>query len=79
MKYNKEDEDFAAKKEDRDNYCGLKISVKKNGSVSGSFKVYLVKSEKKLKTVSAKVSGKLGGTLKVTIKGAGGSYEATLE
>ena len=79
VKYNKEDEDFSVKNDERDNYCGLKISVKKNGSVSGSFKVYLVKSAKKLKTVSAKVSGKLGGALRVTIKGAGGSYEATLE
>ena len=33
------------------------------------FKVYVAKSEKKLKSYSAKFSGKLGGTIKITVKG----------
>ncbi len=79
VKYSKESESFDVKKDDRENYCSLKISIKKNGTVSGSFKVYVAKSEKKVKALTAKVSGRLGNTLKVTVKGVSGSYEATLE
>ena len=79
VKYSKETESFDVKNDERENYCGLKISIKKNGSVSGSFKVYVAKSEKKVKALTAKVSGRLGNTLKVTVKGVSGSYEATLE
>ena len=61
------------------NPCGFKMSInKKSGKVSGSFKVYVQKSEKKVKSYTAKVSGYLGSDLVVTIKKVG-SFEATLE
>ena len=79
VKYIKSDEDFGDSK-DSDNPCGLKLSInKKTGKVSGSFKVYTAKSEKKLKTYTAKVTGYVGNeSLTVTIKNIG-SLTASLE
>ena len=79
VKYIKSDGDFGDAK-DSDNPCGLKVSInKKTGRVSGSFKVYTAKTEKKLKTYTAKISGYVGaGTLTVTI-GKIGSIAASLE
>ena len=79
VKYSKSDESFIDAKES-DNPSGLKVSInKKTGKVSGSFKVYTAKTEKKLKTYTAKISGFVGSeSLTVTIKRAG-SYVATLE
>ena len=68
VKYSKKEEGFVDKK-DSDNPSGLSVKYnKKKGTVSGSFKVYVAKSEKKLKTYTAKFSGKLGGSMNVTIK-----------
>lgn len=68
VKYSKKEEDFVDTKES-DNPSGLTVKYnKKKGTVSGSFKVYVAKSEKKLKTYTAKFSGKLGDSMKVTIK-----------
>ena len=68
VKYSKKEGGFIDKK-DSDNPSGLTVKYnKKKGTVSGSFKVYVAKSEKKLKTYKAKFSGKLGGSLKVTVK-----------
>ena len=79
VKYVKSDEDFDDVK-DSENPCGLKISInKKTGKVSGSFKVYTAKTEKKLKTYTAKVTGYVGSeSLTVTIKKIG-SVSASLE
>lgn len=79
VKYIKSDEDFGDSK-DSDNPCGLKVSInKKTGKVSGSFKVYTAKTEKKLKTYTAKISGYVGSeTLTVTIKKIG-AIRASLE
>ncbi len=68
VKYSKKDEAFVDKK-DSDNPSGLSVKYnKKKGTVSGSFKVYVAKTEKKLKTYTAKFSGKLGGSMKVYVK-----------
>ncbi len=68
VKYSKKEEGFVDKK-DSDNPSGLSVKYnKKKGTVSGSFKVYVAKSEKKLKTYTAKFSGKLGESMNVTIK-----------
>ena len=77
VKYSKKEGDFIATRDE--NPCGFKMSIsKKSGKVSGSFKVYVQKSEKKVKSYTAKVSGYLGSDLVVTIKKVG-SFEATLE
>ena len=77
VKYSKKDEDFVATNDD--NPCGFKVSInKKNGRVKGSFKVYVAKSEKKLKSYTASVSGYLGGDLKVSIKKVG-TFQAHME
>ena len=69
VKYSKKDEGFVDKK-DSDNPSGLTVKYnKKKGTVSGSFKVYVAKTEKKLKTYTAKYSGKLGESMKVYVKG----------
>lgn len=69
VKYSKKDEGFVDSK-DSENPSGLKAKLnKKKGTISGSFKVYVAKSEKKVKSYSAKYSGKIGGTLTVTVKG----------
>ena len=68
VKYSKKDEDFVDTK-DSENPSGLSVKLsKKKGTVSGSFKVYLVKSERKLKSVKAKFSGKVGESMKVRVK-----------
>ena len=68
VKYSKKEESFVDTK-DSDNPSGLSVKYnKKKGTVSGSFKVYVAKSEKKLKTYTAKFSGALGGSLKVYVK-----------
>ncbi len=77
VKYSKKEEDFVSTSDE--NPCGLKISInKKTGRVSGSFKVYCAKSEKKLKSYTAKFGGYLGGELTVSVKG-GGSFPASLD
>ena len=69
VKYSKKDGGFVDSK-DSENPSGLKAKYnKKRGTISGSFKVYVAKSEKKLKSYSAKYSGKIGGTIKITVKG----------
>ena len=68
VKYSKKDEDFIDKK-DSDNPAGLKIKFnKKKKTVSGSFKIYVAKSEKKLKSYTAKFSGKVGVSMQITVK-----------
>ena len=68
VKYSKKDEDFVDTK-DSDNPSNLSVKLnKKKGTVSGSFKIYLAKSEKKLKSVKAKFSGKVGESLAVRVK-----------
>lgn len=77
VKYKKSEEDFVTSNDD--NPCGLSLSInKKTGRVSGSFKIYTAKSEKKLKSFSAKVTGYLGGELTVTVKKTG-TFTATLD
>lgn len=69
VKYSKKEEGFVDTK-DSENPSGLSAKYnKKKGTISGSFKVYVAKSEKKLKSYSAKFSGKIGGTIKITVKG----------
>ena len=67
IKYSKEDETFVDTKES-DNPAGLKVKYNKKSSViSGSFTIYMVKGEKKLKKATAKFSGKLGSTMTVYV------------
>lgn len=69
VKYSKKDDAFVDTK-DSDNPSGLSVKYnKKNRSVSGSFKVYVEKSETKLKSYKAKFSGKLGQTMNVIVNG----------
>lgn len=69
IKYNKKEEAFVDTK-DSDNPAGLSVKYnKKSSTVSGSFKVYVAKSEKKLKSYKAKFSGKLGKSMGVFVKG----------
>ena len=77
VKYSKKEEGFVSTSEE--NPCGLKLKVSKKGAVSGSFKIYVEKSEKKVKSYTAKVSGTLGGTLKVKISKVSGSFSASLD
>ena len=77
------DYEIVVSEKGEDNPCGLKVSYKKSsGKVSGSFKVYTYSEGKsgkpKIKSWSAKFSGKLGYELSVTIKKAG-NFTATLE
>ena len=77
VKYSKKEGDFITTNDE--NPCGLKLSInKKTGKVKGSFKIYVAKSEKKLKSYTAKFSGYLGDELPVTIKKVG-SFTATLD
>ena len=79
VKYSKKEGGFVDKK-DSDNPSGLTVKYnKKKGTVSGSFKVYVAKSEKKLKTYTAKFSGKLGGSMSVSIKKQGVVTTAVIE
>jgi len=69
VKYSKKEEAFVDTK-DSDNPAGLSVKyAKKTGKVSGSFKVYVAKSETKLKSFKAKFSGKLGQSMGVFVKG----------
>ena len=69
VKYSKKDEGFVDSK-DSENPSGLKAKLnKKKGTISGSFKVYVAKTETKLKSYSARFSGTLGGDMSVTVKG----------
>ena len=79
VKYSKKEGDFVATRDE--NPCGFTISIsKKTGKVTGSFKVYVAVSEKKLKTYTAKFSGYLGGEeLSLSIKKAGVYATATLD
>ena len=78
VKYSKKEEGFVTTNDD--NPCGFKVSInKKTGKVSGSFKVYVEKSEKKVKSYSAKIKGYLGSeNITVTIKKVG-TFSATLD
>ena len=77
LEFHQKEGDFITTSDD--NPCGLKGSInKKSGKVSGSFKVYVQKSEKKVKSYSAKISGYLGSDITVTVKKAG-TFGATLE
>ncbi len=70
VKYSKKEEDFVTTNDD--NPCGLSVKYsKKKGTVSGSFKVYVEKSEKKVKSYKATFSGKLGEEFKISIKNGG--------
>lgn len=77
VKYSKKEESFVATRDE--NPCGFKASLnKKTGAVKGSFKVYVAKSEKKLKSYTASFSGTLGGPLRIVIKKVGtyaGSFD----
>lgn len=79
VKYSKKEEDFVSKADE--NCCSFKVSInKKTGVVKGSFKVYVVKSEKKLKTYGASFRGSLGDAgLTVTYKGAGLTAAGSLD
>ncbi len=69
IKYSKKEGGFVDAK-DSDNPSGLSIKVnKKKGTVSGSFKIYVAKSEKKVKSYTAKFSGKAGVSMSVRVKG----------
>lgn len=77
VKYSKSDEGFYSTSDE--NPCALKIKITKAGKVSGSFSVYVAKSETKTKAYKAKFSGKIGGELKCTIKKVSGSFSAILD
>lgn len=69
VKYSKKEEGFMARK-DSENPSRLSVKYnKRSGKVSGSFKVYVAKTEKKLKSYTARFSGTLGGDMSVTVKG----------
>lgn len=71
VKYSKKEGDFITTNDD--NPCGVKLSIsKKTGKIKGSFKVYVMKSEKKVKSYTAKVTGYVGDEeIYVTIKKVG--------
>ena len=69
VKYSKKEEAFVDTR-DSENPSGLSVKYnKKTGKISGTFKVYVAKSEKKLKSFKAKFSGKLGDSMGVIVKG----------
>ena len=69
VKYSKKEGGFVDTK-DSENPSGLSVRYSKgSGKVSGSFKVYVSKSDKKLKSYSAKFSGTLGQEMSVRVKG----------
>lgn len=78
VKYSKKEGDFITTNDE--NPCGVKLSInKKTGKVKGSFKVYVMKSEKKVKSYTAKVTGYVGDEeIYVTIKKVG-SFVGSLE
>ena len=57
---------------------GWEFDISRVAISLGSFKVYCAKSEKKLKSYTAKFGGYLGGELTVSVKG-GGSFPASLD
>ena len=68
IKYSKKEEDFVDAR-DSDNPSGLSAKLKKSkGTVSGSFKIYVAKSKKKVKSYTAKFSGKVGESMNVVLK-----------
>ncbi len=68
VKYDKEEDDFVDAK-NSSNPSGLKARVNKaKGTVHGSFKIYVAKKEKKVKSYSAKFSGTVGGNINVTFR-----------
>ncbi len=70
VKYSKNEEDFITTNDD--NPCGLTVKYsKKKKTVKGSFKVYVAKSEKKVKSYKASFSGRLGEEFTITIKKGG--------
>ena len=71
VKYSKKEGDFITTNDE--NPCGVKLSInKKTGKIKGSFKVYVMKSEKKVKSYTAKVTGYVGAEeIYVTIKKVG--------
>ena len=77
VKYSKSEEGFYTTSDE--NPCALKIKITKAGKVSGSFSVYVAKSETKTKAYKAKFSGKIGGEMKCTIKKISGSFSAILD
>ena len=69
VKYSKKEGGFVDTK-DSENPSGLSVKYnKKSGKVSGSFKIYVAKTEKKLKSYSARFSGTLGDEMKVSVRG----------
>lgn len=67
VKYSKKDDDFVDTK-DSDNPSGLTVTLgKKKRTVSGTFKIYVAKSSTKVKAFTAKFSGTLGSSMKVTV------------
>ncbi len=77
VKYKKSEEGFYSTSDE--NPCALKIKITKAGKVSGSFKVYVAKSETKVKAYTAKFSGKIGEEMKCTIKKISGSFSAIVD
>ena len=68
IKYSKKEEDFVDAR-DSDNPSGLSAKLKKSkGTVSGSFKIYVAKSKKKVKSYKAKFSGKVGESMDIVLK-----------
>lgn len=77
VKYSKKEGEIVTTSDE--NPCGFRVSIsKKKGKVTGSFKVYVQKSEKKVKAYTAKIAGYVGSDLTVTIKKVG-SFTATLD
>ena len=69
VKYSKKEGGFVDTK-DSENPSGLSVRYNKtSGKVSGSFKIYVAKSEKKVKSYTAKFSGKAGVSMSVRVKG----------
>ena len=69
VKYSKKEGGFVDTK-DSENPSGLSVRYNKtSGKVSGSFKIYVAKTEKKLKSYSARFSGTIGEEMNVSVKG----------
>ena len=69
VKYSKKEGGFVDTK-DSENPGRLSVRYNKtSGKVSGTFKVYVAKTEKKLKTYSARFSGTLGEEMNVSVGG----------
>ena len=69
VKYSKKEGGFVDTK-DSENPSGLSVRYNKtSGKVSGSFKIYVAKTEKKLKSYSARFSGTIGEEMNVSVRG----------